>query len=98
MRVHANQVNPYAQLDAMYAAQKAEAKRQAARTRRKLTESASRLAGESDCEEVYVARVEERQETEEQGKRQNPQKQDGRKGQKEPTESGEADGSVSEWA
>lgn len=48
MRVHATQVNPYAQLDAMHAAEKAAAKREAAKTRRKLMEYASKLSGESD--------------------------------------------------
>jgi hypothetical protein len=36
MRVHPNQINPNAQLDAMYAAQKAAAKREAEATRKKL--------------------------------------------------------------
>jgi hypothetical protein len=52
MRVHANQVNPYAQLDAMHAAQKAAAKREAARTRKKLFESASGLSGENEFEGI----------------------------------------------
>lgn len=38
MHVHANQINPNAQLDALYSAQKSEAKREAARTRKKLSE------------------------------------------------------------
>ena len=48
MRVHQNQVNAYAQLDAMQAAQKAAAKRRAERTRKKLFDLASESAGEID--------------------------------------------------
>ncbi len=50
MRVHPNQLNPNAQLDAMYAAQKAAAKREADRTRKKLTDFASAMAGEAEVE------------------------------------------------
>ncbi len=56
MRVHANQINPNLALDAMYAAQKAAAKRETARTRKKLMESASELAGEAE-EEGWVVKV-----------------------------------------
>jgi hypothetical protein len=54
MRVHQNQVNPYAQLDAMHAAQKAAAKRQAERTRKKLFELASESSSEADAEACIV--------------------------------------------
>jgi hypothetical protein len=54
MRVHQNQVNPYAQLDAMHAAQKAAARRQAERTRKKLLQLASESAGEADTESCVV--------------------------------------------
>ncbi len=54
MHVHPNQVNPNAQLDAMYAAQKAAAKREAERTRKKLFEFASELAAEMDEEACVV--------------------------------------------
>jgi hypothetical protein len=46
MHVHANQINPNAQLDALYAAEKAAAKRAAERTRKKLSEFASKLSAE----------------------------------------------------
>jgi hypothetical protein len=98
MRVHANQVNPYAQLDALYAAQKAAAKREAAKTRRKLMESASLLAGESDSEAAGVVKLEARQESQEQNQRQNPSKQGTRKKANEAAASGDTDGSISEWA
>ena len=97
MRVHANQINPYAQLDALHASQKAAAKREAANTRRKLMESASLLAGEFDSEDAFVTRLESRQEPQRQTKRRNPQEQGGRKKQKEASESGDVDTSISEW-
>lgn len=61
MRVHPNQTNPNAQLDAMYAAQKAAAKREAARTRKKLTEFASALAGEAEIDGAFRVTSEERE-------------------------------------
>ena len=71
MRVHANQIDPNIQLDAMYAAQKAAAKREVARTRKKLIESASELAGEvEDC----VVELKKRQESEQEASPQRPQK------------------------
>ncbi|HZW95017.1 MAG TPA: hypothetical protein VFF64_18865 [Candidatus Eremiobacteraceae bacterium] len=60
MHVHASQINPYAQLDSMYAAQKAAGRRAAAQTRRKLLEFASALAGEADLEGARVAGVAQR--------------------------------------
>lgn len=54
MHVHPNQINPYAELDAMYAAQKAAGRRAAERTRRKLLEFASALSGEADCEACVI--------------------------------------------
>ena len=41
--VHSSQINPNAQLDALYAAEKAAAQREAARTQKKLSEFASKL-------------------------------------------------------
>jgi hypothetical protein len=40
MHGHANQMNPNVQLDVLYAAEKAAAKQEAARTRKKLSEFA----------------------------------------------------------
>jgi hypothetical protein len=54
MRVHQNQVNSYAQLDAMNAAQKAAAKRQADKTRKKLLEMAPESSCEADSEACVV--------------------------------------------
>jgi hypothetical protein len=52
MHVHASPINPKTQLDALYAAEKAAAKRAAESTRKKLLEFASELAGEADSEEA----------------------------------------------
>jgi hypothetical protein len=53
MHVHASQFNPSAQMDAIFAAAKAEAQMAAAQTRKKLIFSASAVAndvdGEADC-------------------------------------------------
>lgn len=55
MRVHQSQINLNAQLDAMYAAQKANAKREAERTRKKLLDFASIMAGEA-LSESHIAK------------------------------------------
>jgi hypothetical protein len=61
MHVHANQVNPYAQLDGMYAAQKAAARRAAEQTRKKLMDLASEIGGEAEGE-ACVVKLGEREE------------------------------------
>jgi hypothetical protein len=61
MHVHSTQTNPNAQLDAMYSVQKAAAKQEAERTRKKLTDFASKLAGEAASED-YIVKLEERDE------------------------------------
>ena len=48
MHAHITQTNPNAQLDAAYTAQQAQARRDAAATRKKLTEFASKLSAASD--------------------------------------------------
>ncbi len=73
MHVHANQINPNTQLDALYAAEKAAAKRAAESTRKKLLEFASELAGEADSEEGCVVKLGAREEAEEHTEEQNPQ-------------------------
>ncbi len=65
MHVRANQINPNAQLDALYSAQKAAAKRETARTRKKLSEFASELAGEAESGEACIVRLEGREESQE---------------------------------
>jgi hypothetical protein len=97
MHIHANQITPNTQLDALYSAQRAAAKREAANTRKKLSESASELAGEAEAEEGCVVRLGER-ESEEQTKRQNLPSPSNRKKQKDGAQSDGADSSVSDWA
>jgi hypothetical protein len=92
MHVHSNPINPNTQLDALYAAEKAAAKRAAESTREKLLEFASELAGEADSEEGCVVKLGAREESEEhaaernqQGDAKKPKEEDGVK-------------SISDWA
>ena len=87
MRVHSNQVNPNAQLDAIYAAQKAAAKREAARTRKKLTDFASAIAGEAEVEGAFTvtSRDPKEESSEEQGSQQGRSEQD-------------SESTISDWA
>jgi hypothetical protein len=57
MHVHASQFNPSAQMDAIFAAAKAEARMAAAQTRKKLIFSASALANDVDGEADCVVRL-----------------------------------------
>jgi hypothetical protein len=94
MRVHSNQINPYAPLDALRSAEKAAAKKEAARTRKKLSEFPSKLAGEA---EGYVVEVGAREESREQAKGRDQRQSSGKAGKKQA--SGErADTSISDWA
>jgi hypothetical protein len=95
MHVHPNQINPNTQLDALYAAEKAAAKREAANTRKKLIEFAAELAGESDSEEACVVKLGAHEEFKEQTKQQN---QASRKKQKQQSDSDDADNVISDWA
>jgi hypothetical protein len=96
MRVHQNQVNPYTQLDAMAAAQKAEAKRAAQRTRKRLVESASKLAGEAEADACLVELNADRKSNDE-AKQQSQQKQGNRRQLAKDANSPEAN-SISDWA
>jgi hypothetical protein len=98
MRVHATQVNPYAQLDALQAAQKAAAKREAAKTRRKLMEGASMLSAESDYDEDRVAGVGARGESQGHSSGQQPREPGSPKPQTATAGSDDVDRSISEWA
>jgi hypothetical protein len=71
MHVHANQINPNTQFDNVCAAARAEANREAARTRKKLSEFASKLASAMDSGADSVTRVGPHEESQEQAKRQN---------------------------
>jgi hypothetical protein len=94
MRIHQNQVNPNAQLDAMYAAQKAAAKREAERARKKLVEFASELAGEADAE-ACVVKLGAREEAEA-GTKQNIQQWSRKR--KKARDPEDAESSISDWA
>jgi hypothetical protein len=95
MHIHPNQINPNAQLDALYAAERAAAKREAANIRKKLFEFASELAGESDSEEACVVKLGAREESHDQAKE---QKQASRKKQKRQSDLDDADNALSDWA
>jgi hypothetical protein len=97
MHVHPNQVNQYAQLDSMYAAQKAAGKRAAEQTRRKLLESASALAGEADSE-AAVVKLRERDSSQQESKQNNQQTPRDLKYQEKRANSEAAKGLVSDWA
>lgn len=98
MHVHANQINPNAQLDALYAAARAENKREAARTRKKLSEFASKLTAALDSGEGSVRRLGPHEESQEQTKHQNQPNQDSRKKQNEGADSEAAPNAISDWA
>lgn len=103
MHVHANQINPNAQTDALYAAERAAAKRAAEGTRRKLLEFASELAGEAESEEACVVKLGAREEAEERSKPRNEQKRDqgnpgSRRKSRQPVDSEDADNAISDWA
>ena len=94
MRVHGNQINPYAQMDALRSADKAAARKEAVRTRKKLSEFASKLAGEA---EGYVVEVGAREESREQAKGQDQRQSGGTAGKKQASTE-RADRSISDWA
>lgn len=95
MHVHANQINPNAELDALYSAERAAAKREAANTRKKLLEFASELAGEADSEDACVVRLGAREESQEHTKQWD---QPNRKKQRARADSEDVDSSISDWA
>jgi hypothetical protein len=94
MHIHPNQINPNTQLDALYAADKAAAKREVERTRRKLLEFASEIAGEADSEEDCIVQLGAREE----GRKQQNQSRGSRKKQKEQMGTVDEDNSLSDWA
>lgn len=80
MHVRSSQINPSAQMDALYAAERAAAKREAESTRRKLLEFASELDGGAGSEEGCVVRLGAHEESEQHAEEKN---QRGGRGQKE---------------
>jgi hypothetical protein len=85
MHVHRNQFDPNLELSTINAAAKAEAKKAAERTRRKLLEAASALAGESDGYVVRLGSREGSQEDARQHDQSDEEQQNGSKGQKPQT-------------
>jgi hypothetical protein len=101
MHVHANQINPNAQLDAVYAAARAAANQEAARTRKKLSEFASKLVAALDSGDRVMrlgSREEPREDSEARTKRQNRQHHESGRKQKEGPDSESAHNSISDWA
>jgi hypothetical protein len=96
MHVHASQTNPYAQLDAMHATQKAAGKRAAERTRKKLLELASEEAGEADSE-AGVVKLGERESSQDEKTQQNEQAPRNRKKQADRMDSEAVEKSISDW-
>jgi hypothetical protein len=95
MHIHPNQINANTQLDALYAAEKAAAKREVERTRKKLLEFAAELTGEANSGEDGIVKLGAHEEGQE---RQNQQNQPSRKKQKAQAESEDANNSISDWA
>jgi hypothetical protein len=71
MHVHTNQPNPNTQFDTVYAAARADANREAAHTRKKLSEFASKLASAMDIGEDAIVGIGSREESQGQANRQN---------------------------
>ena len=95
MHIHPNQINPNLQLDSLYAAEKAAAKREIERTRKKLLEFAAKLSGqEADSGEDCVVKLG----AHDQEQKQQSQKQSPRKKPTEELSSENEDQSISDWA
>ena len=100
MHARSIQPNPYAQLDAIHSAQRAAAKREAARVRKELLESASELAADSDFSDLAIMQAGEEKEFRRHPKPRSPQ--NARVGQnasgQESTDSEGAGTHISDWA
>jgi hypothetical protein len=95
MHIHASQINPNAQLDALYAAEKASASKETERTRKKFSEFASALAGEAG--EPCVGAVINQEPREHAKRADNRPKRDSGKTIKQ-VDSEPATQSISDWA
>ncbi len=98
MHIRSSQINPNIQLDAMYAVEKAAAKQEAERTRKKLMEFASKLAGESESGEASIVEIGARKESGEESSQQEQQDKIERQKLKDETESDLAERYLSDWA
>ena len=95
MHIHSNQINPNMQLESLYAAEKASAKREVERTRKKLLESAAKLAGQAESQEDCIVKLGAQGEKQQSQSR---QKQSRRKESSKLAGSGNADNSISDWS
>ncbi len=93
MRVHPNQINPNTELNALYAAERTAAKREIERTRKKLLEFVSKLAGEADPGEDCIVKLDMGRKPE--GAKSTKPRQ--REKQDRPNLE-DADNSISDWA
>jgi hypothetical protein len=98
VHIRSSQINPNIQLDAMYAVEKAAAKQEAERTRKKLMEFASKLAGESESGEASIVEIGARKESGEESSQQEQQDKIERQKLKDETESDLAERYLSDWA
>jgi len=98
VHIRPSQVNPNIQLDAMYAAEKAAAKQEAERTRKKLMEVASKLAGQSESGEALIVEIGAREESREESSQQEQQEMVDAQKPKDETDSHDAERSLSDWA
>jgi hypothetical protein len=96
MHVHASQFNPSAQMDAIFAAAKAEAEMAAAQTRKKLIFSASAVANHADGEEDCVVRLSGEDAPQDQSDRQDSQSESG--GNKQSAQADSESNLFSDWA
>lgn len=92
MHIHGNQFTPNLAFNAAYAAQKAEAKREAEATRKKLFESASELAGDAD----FVTSIGAQSEDSDRHSQPKNQQEKKEKNRPEPTDAGSSH--LSDWA
>jgi hypothetical protein len=92
MHVHGNQINPNAQLDALRAAEKTAGKREAERTRKKLSAFASKLSAEMGFVVTLGPDEHSQSQPQQQNQPNNRRSQAGR-----PT-SRNANNSISDWA
>jgi hypothetical protein len=94
MHVHPSQTTPTTQMDALYAAQKAAAKREAEGIRKKLLEFAPEAGGE---EEDSVVRLGAKEDSEEEEKGNGRREGSGGKKQEKDADA-EDEGFISDWA
>jgi hypothetical protein len=97
MHIHPSQINANAQTDALYAADKAAAKREVERTRKKLLEFASELTGEAASGEDCIVQLGSREESSHEEGR--PQKRHlANQNANNEEANSEDDTSISDWA